>query len=88
MKFYFTASDNKDANNAKNKLINQYGQFNSKESDVIIPIGGDGFLLKCLHDYNKLNKPFFGINYGSVGFLMNKVSENNLSEITIQRSER
>ena len=81
MKFYFTSSGNKEAIKAKNALAEQYGQFIPKESDVIVPVGGDGFLLKCLHDYNNLNKPFFGINYGSIGFLMNKISETNLSEI-------
>ena len=81
MKFHFTSSTSKEAINAEKKLINQYSQNAPNDADVIIPIGGDGFLLKCLHDYNNLNKPFFGINFGSVGFLMNSVSENNLTEI-------
>ena len=81
MKFHFTSSTSEEAINAEKNLINKYSQNAPKDSDVIIPIGGDGFLLKCLHDYNNLNKPFFGINYGSVGFLMNSVSENNLAEI-------
>ena len=81
MKFYFTSSGNKEAIKAKNALAEQYGQFIPKESDVIVPVGGDGFLLKCLHDYNNLNKPFFGINYGSVGFLMNAASNKNLEEL-------
>jgi len=81
MKFYFTSSTSKEAINAEKILINKYKQNDPKDADVIIPIGGDGFLLKCLHDYNNLNKPFFGINYGSVGFLMNSASENNLTEI-------
>jgi len=81
MKFYFTSSTFEEARNAKKNLTNKYSQHDPKDADVIIPIGGDGFLLKCLHDYNHLNKPFFGINFGSVGFLMNSVSENNLTEI-------
>ena len=48
---------------------------------MIIPIGGDGILLKSLHDFNELNKPFFGINYGSVGFLMNAASNKNLEDL-------
>ena len=48
---------------------------------MIIPIGGDGILLKSLHDFNELNKPFFGINYGSIGFLMNSTSSKNLKEV-------
>ena len=81
MKFFFISSENSEAVSAKKKFIKKYGQNNAKNADVIISIGGDGFLLKCLHDYNNLNKPFFGINYGSVGFLMNSVSKNNLTEI-------
>ena len=81
MKFHFTSSTSEEAINAEKKLINQYSQNAPNDADVIIPIGGDGFLLKCLHDYNNLNKPFFGINYGSVGFLMNSIPENNLTEI-------
>ena len=50
---------------------------------LIIPIGGDGFLLKSLHDYKDLNKSFYGINYGSVGFLMNNQSNEELEEIII-----
>ena len=69
MKFHFTSSKSEEAINAEKMFINKYSQNVPKDADVIIPIGGDGFLLKCLHDYNNLNKPFFGINYGSVGFL-------------------
>ena len=50
MKFHFTSSDNKEAIKAKNALAEQYGQFIPKESDVIVPVGGDGFLLKCLQE--------------------------------------
>jgi len=81
MKFHFTSSKSEEAKNAEKKLINKYSQSDPKDADIIIPIGGDGFLLKCLHDYNNLNKPFFGINFGSVGFLMNSASEINLTEI-------
>ena len=81
MKFYFTSSKSEEANNAKKIFVNKYNQNTPSDAEVIIPIGGDGFLLKCLHDYNNLNKPFFGINYGSVGFLMNSVSKNNLTKI-------
>ena len=81
MKFFFNSSNTKDAILAKNKFINEYAQHEAKEADVIVPIGGDGFLLKNLHDYNELNVPFFGINYGSIGFLMNQQSGNNLKNI-------
>ena len=81
MKFYFNASENKDAIKAKKKLIKKYGQHKVEISDIIIPIGGDGFLLKNLHMYNELNVPFFGINYGAIGFLMNSKINHDLYDI-------
>ena len=64
MKFFFNSSNNKEALNAQKVLIKRYGQHKPDYADIIIPIGGDGFLLKNLHDYNHLNIPFYGINYG------------------------
>ena len=81
MKFFFNSSDTKDALLAKDKFINEYGQHDVENADIIIPIGGDGFLLRNLHDYNQLNIPFFGINYGSIGFLMNQQGDKNLKNI-------
>jgi len=81
MKFFFNSSNTEDALLAKDKFINEYGQHEVEKADVIIPIGGDGFLLKNLHNYNELNIPFFGINYGSIGFLMNQKGDKNLKNI-------
>jgi NAD+ kinase len=46
--------------------------------DLVIVIGGDGFMLHTLHNYYKLNVPFFGINAGNIGFLMNEFHALNL----------
>ena len=81
MKFFFNSSDLNEALSAKEKFINMYGQNSAEKADVIIPIGGDGFLLKSLHDLIKFNKPFYGINYGSIGFLMNSKSNEDLDKI-------
>jgi len=81
MKFHFISSNSKDAQNAKEEYINTYSQTDPEFADIIVPIGGDGILLKSLHDFNELNKPFFGINYGSVGFLMNAASNKNLEDL-------
>mgnify|MGYP001162202898 FL=1 len=81
MKYFFDSSDTKEASDAKDKYISKYSQSNPEDADVIIPIGGDGFLLKTLHDYYKINKPFFGINYGSIGFLMNNKNIDDLDYI-------
>ena len=87
MKFFFNSSDNNEAVKAKKYFINEYGQYKVEEADVIIPIGGDGFLLKNLHKFNQCNVPFFGINYGSIGFLMNPKTEINLNNI-IEKSQK
>ena len=81
MKLHFSSSENLEALKAKNMLIKRYGQNKIEKANVIIPIGGDGFLLKNLHDFNELKLPFFGINYGSIGFLMNSQDEGNLEKI-------
>ena len=81
MKFFFNSSSNKDALKAQKAYIKKYGQYKPGEADVIVPIGGDGFLLKNLHSYNKFNIPFFGINYGTIGFLMNFKINQNLIKI-------
>ena len=81
MKFHFISSNSNDAQNAKEEYINTYSQTDPEFADIIVPIGGDGILLKSLHDFNELNKPFFGINYGSVGFLMNSSSNKSLREL-------
>jgi NAD+ kinase len=86
MKFYFTSINTKEALEAKKKYQDKYGHNNSDDADVIIAIGGDGFLLKTLHDHKNIQKPFYGINYGSVGFLMNNEINNNLEE-TINMSQ-
>ena len=81
MKFHFRSSNSKEAIKAKEEYISLYSQNKPELADVIIPIGGDGILLKSIHDYNHLHKPFFGINYGSVGFLMNSTNDNNLENL-------
>ncbi len=81
MKFHFISSNAAEATKAKKEFIDYYSQTEPELADIIIPIGGDGILLKSLHDFNKLNIPFFGINYGSVGFLMNSVSNKKLDEL-------
>ncbi len=81
MKFHFISSNTSEAIKAKENYINSYEQSAPESADVIIPIGGDGILLKSLHDFNELQKPFFGINYGSIGFLMNSSSNKKLEEL-------
>ena len=81
MKFYFHSSETIEAISTKDKFVKLYGQNKVENADIIVPIGGDGFLLKNLHDFHNLKIPFFGVNYGSVGFLMNSQSDENLETI-------
>src|SRR4051812_1178834 len=49
-------------------------------AQVIVVLGGDGFMLQALHEYMKMKLPFYGINCGTVGFLMNEYALDNLPE--------
>ena len=70
--------DNKDLSKKIKNFLNKNLQIYSvKKSNLIIVIGGDGFMLSTLKKYNKLKKPFYGINSGNYGFLMNKFSKKN-----------
>ena len=52
--------------------------YSVSSSNIIIVIGGDGFMLQTLKKFHKFKKPFYGINSGSYGFLMNKFSSKNI----------
>ena len=69
MKFFFTASNSKEAREAKQDFVSSYSQSEPESADVIIPIGGDGILLKSLHDFNSLNKPFFGYGIDKYSYI-------------------
>ena len=81
MKFFFDSSESNNAKLAKEKFIKVYGQTTPENANIIVPIGGDGFLLKLLHDLKHFNKPFYGINYGSIGFMMNSKNGEDLEKI-------
>lgn len=59
------------------KLDSFITKYPPEEADVIIVIGGDGTMLHSLHRYMDLDIPFYGINAGSIGFLMNSFHEEN-----------
>ncbi len=69
---------------AQNELIEKYGNCSPEEADFIVALGGDGFILKSLHDYLKIEKPIFGMNFGSVGFLMNEYRLEDLTEVRME----
>ena len=83
----FAASDRPEAQEAKAALIARYGQAAPDEAQVIVALGGDGFMLETLHENLEGGRPIYGMNRGSVGFLMNEYSEDALLE-RINAAER
>ncbi len=77
-KFHFVIDINRKNNLLKKKLLKKYGNYSPNLCKVFVVLGGDGFMLHALKKYQKYNKPFYGINRGSFGFLMNKYKNNNI----------
>ena len=59
----------------KNDLFKKLKSFQSSSKNLVIVIGGDGFMLQTLKRYRKLKKIFYGVNSGNYGFFMNKFSK-------------
>lgn len=75
------ADDTKKAKEAYDIISKKYIIApNLSKADVIVVLGGDGFMLRCLHEYMKLDIPFYGINCGTVGFLMNQYGDDGLTK--------
>ena len=77
-KFFFTFDKTYKAQNLRKKLLKKYKHYSISKANVIIVGGGDGYMLSVLKKYVKYKKPFFGINCGTFGFLLNKQNSNNL----------
>ena len=86
-RFAFVASDRPEAEEARQRLAARYGDASESEADVIVALGGDGFMLETLHRTLGSAKPIYGMNRGSVGFLMNDYREDGLIE-RISAAER
>ena len=84
--YHFIFDQTKQAFKIKKKLLRKYKNYPLKKSDKIIVSGGDGFMLRILKKYHRSKKPFYGINCGTVGFLMNKFDNMNLDK-KINRSK-
>jgi NAD+ kinase len=83
----FAASDRPEAQDARAALINRYGEFSEEDAQTVVALGGDGFMLETLHRHMATGKPIYGMNRGSVGFLMNEYAEEGLLE-RINAAER
>ena len=76
----FLASDSTDAKRSLTKLAKIYGNAEPDSADVVVALGGDGLMLQALHRFMSSGLPIYGMNRGSVGFLMNDYAEKNLLE--------
>jgi NAD+ kinase len=76
----FVASPVPEAQRAHEALSRRYGEVVPEDADVIVALGGDGFMLQTLHALMKIGKPIYGMHRGTVGFLMNEYAAENLAE--------
>ncbi|KIC44719.1 MAG: NAD kinase [Ruegeria sp.] len=74
----FLASDARVAQTAREALVARYGHVAPRDADVVVALGGDGFMLHTLHGTQHLNTPVYGMNRGTIGFLMNAYTETDL----------
>jgi NAD+ kinase len=74
----FVASDAEESQASRARLHALYGGVPAETADVIVALGGDGFMLQTLRRFANTGKPIYGMNRGSVGFLMNEYREENL----------
>jgi NAD+ kinase len=77
-KIAFLAAPTEDGIAAREALVARYGNADADEADIVVALGGDGFMLQTLHRFMGTKKPIYGMNRGSVGFLMNDFSFFNL----------
>lgn len=87
MKIAFRAAPTEEARRALAALQHRYGAHDPAEADVIVPLGGDGFMLEILHAHLDLARPIYGMNLGTVGFLLNAYALDGLEE-RIGRAQR
>jgi NAD+ kinase len=85
-KFAFAASSSLDGQGAIKALEEKYGHHDLEDADVIVALGGDGFVLQTLHRHMKNPKKIYGMNRGSIGFLLNDYDEDQLAE-RLERAE-
>lgn len=88
------AKNNKDAISTKDKIIEKYkfvditnNHKNIDNIDAVVAVGGDGLILHLLHEYENYDIPIYGINCGTVGFLMNKIEDDENLIHTIEAAK-
>jgi NAD+ kinase len=76
----FVASPVPEARKALARLTKRYGNVTPAKAEVVVALGGDGLMLRTLHKSMRSGTPIYGMNRGTVGFLMNEFQENKLRE--------
>ena len=76
-KIHFVFDKKKKINKQKVKFLKKYKNYQPNKCDLIAVFGGDGFMLQTLKRLRKFDKPFYGMNVGTYGFLMNKFRTKN-----------
>ncbi len=87
MDIAYFAADRPDALAAKDRLVELYGETPIEQCEVLVALGGDGVMLDALHAVMDQDIPVYGMNFGSVGFLMNEPTDSDLPE-RLKRAER
>jgi NAD+ kinase len=77
-KLHFTSVP--DAAESVAELRARYGDAGAENADIVVALGGDGFMLQTLHAFTGKGKPIYGMNRGTVGFLMNEYRQTDLPE--------
>jgi NAD+ kinase len=86
-KIAIVADDHGPATAALRELERRYAPVSPDEADVVVALGGDGFMLTISHRFMERGRPIFGMNLGSIGFLMNEYRPDGLIE-RLERAER
>lgn len=86
-RLHFVATNVPEAQSALANLRQQYDDAGPDKADIIVALGGDGFMLQTLHSFLDRGKPIYGMNLGSVGFLMNEYNEADLPD-RLAKAER
>ena len=77
-RIHFVLDKTTKVDTAQKVILKRYRNYPPHQSNVIVVIGGDGFMLETLKKYQKYKKPFYGMNRGTFGFLMNKFKSKNI----------
>jgi len=81
----FLASPAEDAQKARAELVARYGDHAPADADMLVALGGDGFMLQTLHRHAALGRPVYGLKLGTVGFLMNHQRSDSAPRDLIER---